>query len=173
MMRCYFTAWPQLKSLKQLKNLRRQKMLLKKLRNYLVVLTSLLTILIFVFPVYSAEKTETLTFEWEHTAGDVQVKTWEMDWGVIAGGPYTKLIDIPYADAVGGVYQAPVQAVVTGQPGTHETRYFILKACGDVPQEGGGTAYQCSDPSNEASFAFWIPSTGFSAPIKFTVKPQQ
>ena len=168
-----FTAWPQLKSQKLLKNLRRQEMLLKKLRNYLVVLTSLLIVLTLALPVYSAEKTETLTFEWEHTAGDVPVKTWQLEWGIAPGGPYTKLTDVPYADAVGGVYQAPVQAVVTGQPGTHETRYFILKACGDVPQEGGGTAYQCSDPSNEASYAFWIPSTGFSAPVQFTIKPNK
>lgn len=124
-------------------------------------------------PLISSAKTETLVFQWDYTAGEVPVTTWQMDWGVTAGGPYTKLADISYVDPGSAPYESPVEAVVTGQPGTHETRYFILRACGDVPLEAGGTEYQCSEPSNEVAYSFWIDVTGFSAPINFRTKPAQ
>jgi len=119
---------------------------------------------------WSAEKVQTLTFAWDYTpaAGQVAVTIWEMHWSVTEGGPYTKLADIPNS----GNLQAPITATVTGQPGTSETRYFVLKACGDAPKEGGGTEYLCSVPSNETSYAFWIDVTGFSAPVQFRILPQ-
>lgn len=144
-------------------------------------MTKLMKMLILMFVLcviwgnaFAADKTETLTFAWEHQSaeGNVPVTTWQMDWGVTAGGPYAKLSDIPYQDAVGGTYESPVQAVVTGQPGTNETRYFILRACGDVPQEDGSILYECSEPSNEVSYSFWIESTGFSVPMQFRIMAQ-
>jgi len=135
------------------------------------IITILIMILIFAVSAFCAEKTETLTFAWEHNpqANEVPITFWQMDWAVTAGGPYAKLGDIAYQDAVDGSYQSPVVAVVTGQPGTHETRYFILRACGDMPQEDGSTIYECSDPSNEVSYAFWIEPSGFSAPVQFRI----
>lgn len=135
----------------------------------------LIIVLIFTLAVFSVNATDTiktLTFAWEHEAGDVPVINWQMEWGVTAGGPYAKLGDIAYADAINGTYESPIQAVVTGQPGTHETRYFILRACGNVPQEDESIKYECSDPSNEVSHAFWITVTGFSAPVQFRIQEQ-
>jgi len=139
-----------------------------------MILILTIALIPFAGSVNAAEKVETLTFAWDHVSaeGGVAVVNWQMEWGVTAGGPYTKLVDIPYAATTGASYESPVQAVVTGQPGTHETRYFILRACGDVPIEGGGTEYQCSDPSNEVSYNFWIPAGGYSAPVQFRILPQ-
>ena len=119
---------------------------------------------------------ETITFEWDDPNEAGAVKNFEMYWGVTAGGPYTKLVVIPYA------LTSPVQATVTGPGGSTQTRFFVLTACGDMPQEGGGTEYRCSetddDPpkmafSNEVSHDFWIPVGSFSVPVQFRKVPTQ
>lgn len=120
----------------------------------------------------AAEKMQTLTFAWEYTIGDVPVITWQMNWAPTQGGPYTKLADIPFANSSTGTWESPVQATVIGAPGTHETRYFTLLACGNVPQSDGSTIYECSTPSNEVSYDFWIEPSGFSAPVQFRVMAQ-
>jgi hypothetical protein len=123
-----------------------------------------------VFCASAAEVSETVTFAWDHD-NPAAVKNFEMHWGVTAGGPYAELAVIPKSGAGPG-YESPVGAVVTGSPGTTETRFFVLRACGDIPQEGGGTVYECSTWSNEVSHAFWIPAEGYTAPIQFRILPQ-
>ena len=138
----------------------------------ILVLTALM---LFAFCINAGadEKTETLTFEWEQTSVEYLTQ-WEMHWGNAAGGPYESLVVLPYnAGDPAGTFSSPVEAVVTGQPATTETRYFVLRACGDVPIDAGQTEYQCSDFSNEVSYNFWIPVAGkFSVPIQFRIKAQ-
>lgn len=122
--------------------------------------------------VMADDSTETLTFAWDQDSVE-NLKQWEMHWGATPGGSYSKLTDITYAGGTGPTFESPVEAVVTGQPGTHETRYFVLRACGDLPQDDGSTAYECSDFSNEVSYGFWIPAKGFSIPMTFRITTQQ
>jgi hypothetical protein len=133
-----------------------------------VVLITLLA-----FALASIAKSETVTFEWDQE--DVtNLKEWKMEWGDSAGGPYVDLVTLPYNPGdPAGVFSSPVEAQVTGQQGTTVTKYFILRACGDIPQEGGGTLYECSDPSNEVAYGFWIPPGKFSVPIQFRIQPTQ
>jgi hypothetical protein len=133
--------------------------------------------LVLITSVDAADKIETLTFAWDDTNAAGMVKNFEMYWGTTAGGPYTKLAVIPYAAPP---HEAPIEATVSGAPGTTETRYFVLTACGDVAQEGGGTAYMCAGNeagdiafSNEISYGFWIEPDGFSVPIQFKILPVQ
>jgi hypothetical protein len=139
------------------------------------LVVSILTILFVVFSFQSVvadEVTETLTFEWEQD-DTTNLKEWVMAWGASAGGPYTDLITLPYsAGDPAGTFSSPVDAVVTGQQATTETRYFVLKACGDIPQGDGTTAYECSVWSNEASYGFWIPAGKFSVPVQFRIRAQ-
>ena len=95
----------------------------------------LLALLIFSPVALAADLTETLTFEWDIAADQDAIKDWRMKWGTTAGGPYAELGVIDKAAVtVGSEVSAPVEAVVTGQPGTHETRFFVLVACGDIAQ---------------------------------------
>jgi hypothetical protein len=124
---------------------------------------------------HGADTIVTKTFEWEQAEADLpRLVEWEMFWGVVAGGPYASLLKIPYDSSlpVQPTYEAPTTVTVTGPPGTTQTRYFVLKACGNIPQSDGTTKYECSDNSNEVSWDFWIAATGFSAPVKFSIKPE-
>ena len=110
------------------------------------LLSIMIMILVFTSTAFTAEITK--TFAWDEP-GDLEVITqWELHWSATQGGPYAKLIDIPKD----GNYQEPVTVDISGTPGTDQTRYFVLKACGNQLQSGGGTAYECSDDSNEVSF---------------------
>ncbi len=120
---------------------------------------------------FATEKIETVTFGWDQN-DLTNVTQWEMDWSVTAGGPYAQLTTIPYDGSSGTAFQSPIIATVTGEPGTTETRYFVLKACGDIPIEGGGTEYQCSSYSNEVSKGFWIPVGAYEVPINFRIIPE-
>lgn len=118
---------------------------------------------------YADDVTETLTFAWEQD--DVTNLTqWEMHWGDAAGGAYTQLLVLPYnAGDPAGTFQTPVNATVTGAQGTTVTKYFVLRACGDIPQAEGDPVYECSDWSNEVSYGFWIPAGQFSVPVQFRI----
>ena len=147
-------------------------MKLKNWKNWLVIAAiTPLMLLAFGGFVSAAETVKTVTFAWDQD--DVTNLTqWEMHWSVTAGGPYIKVATILYNEgSPAGAFESPVEATVTGNPGTTETRYFVLRACGDLPQEGGGTVYECSDDSNEISYGFWIPAGKFKVPINFRIVP--
>jgi len=128
----------------------------------------IIALIIILLPVLVSAAEITKTFAWDEP-DDLEVITqWELHWGVTPGGPYAKLIDIPKD----GNYQEPVTVDISGTPGSDQTRYFVLKACGNQPQSGGGTAYECSENSNEASFSVWIPANTFQVPVNFRIIPE-
>ena len=43
---------------------------------------------------------------------------------------------------------------------------------GVITTAGGGTAYECSENSNEISFSVWIPAAAFSVPVNFRILPE-
>jgi hypothetical protein len=138
----------------------------------LIILLALAFVVCICASAIAEDKTQTLTFAWEQD--DVTNLTgWEMHWGDAAGGPYVKLADLPYNPGdPAGTFQTPVTATVTGGQGSNVIKYFVLRACGDIPQEGGGTAFECSDWSNEVSYSFWIPAGKFSVPVQFRIEAQ-
>ena len=129
---------------------------------------SILVLLMVLMATTAFAAEQTRTFAWDEPSDLATIANWEMHWGNTQGGPYAKLIDIPKD----GDYTEPVTVDITGPPATNQTRYFILKACGDVPQEDGSTLYECSGNSNEASFTVWIPANKFEVPINFRILPE-
>jgi len=113
---------------------------------------------------------ETLTFEWRQT-DLTNLREWKLFWGDASGGPYTELSTIAYDGGSGPIYSSPADVNVTGDQGTNIVKYFVLIACGDVPQEGGSTEYMCSEDSNEVNYSFWIPAGMFSVPVEFRIIP--
>ena len=132
------------------------------LKNLLIVL------LIVLLPVLVSAAEITKTFAWDEPTDLAAIKNWEMHWGSTKGGPYAKLMDIPKD----GDYQSPVVVDITGPPGTNQTRYFVMKACGDVIQADASTKYECSENSNEVSFAVWIPANKYEVPVNFRILPE-
>ena len=139
---------------------------MKKIILAMIFLLAMLSIAI------SAETTKTLTFEWNQE--DVtNLKEWKLFWSNTPGGEYAEIAIIAYDPGVAGpVYSSPETIKVTGEQGTHVTKCFILRACGDVPQQGGGTKYLCSPDSNEVSYTFWIPAGQFSVPLDFKINAE-
>jgi len=141
------------------------------------ILILVLAVMIFVVPISLmfpsnyptiAEAAEiTKTFAWDEPSDLALIKNWEMHYGTTAGGPYAKLADI----AKDGDYESPVTVDITGPPASNQTRYFVMKACGDVPKGGDIVEYECSEFSNEASFTVWIPANKFQVPINFRILP--
>jgi len=126
-----------------------------------------LALVMFFFLAGSASA-EILTFEWNQV-DTTNLKEWKLFWGDTSGGPYTELSTIPYDGSPGPVYSSPAEANVTGDQGTNVVKYFVLIACGDVPQASGTPEYLCSEDSNEVSHSFWIPAGMFSVPIEFKI----
>ena len=138
------------------------------MRNLLsiVLLTFLLS-----FSVGVSASEITKTFAWD-TPSDFDIITkWELHWGNTTGGPYVKLTDIIKVPGQ-TVFEAPATVDISGPAATTQTRYFVLKACGDIPQADGGTVYECSGNSNETSFSVWIPANGCAVPVNFRVKAE-
>jgi len=130
---------------------------------------ALILFLLLATAVNAAEITK--TFAWD-TPADMDIITkWELHWGNTAGGPYVKLTDIIKV-AGQTVFEAPATVDISGPAATTQTRYFVLKACGDIPQAGGGTVYECSGNSNETDFSVWIPANGCEVPVNFRVKAE-
>jgi len=125
-------------------------------------------IVLFCFVSAAGAAEITKTFAWDEPADLALIKNWEMYWGTTKGGPYAKLMDIPKD----GNYEEPVTVDISGPPATNQTRYFVMKACGDLLQEDGTTKYECSEDSNEASFTVWIPATQFKIPVNFRILPE-
>lgn len=142
------------------------------MRKAFVAICVALWLLFSFFSVAQADEiTKTLTFQWEQH-DKTNLKEWRLYWSESAGGPYdsTPIAVIPYDPASPGpTYQSPADAKITGTQATHIVKYFVLVACGDIPQADGSTKYGCSDNSNEVSYDFWIPAGKFSVPIKFLI----
>lgn len=131
-----------------------------------------LFLIFFVTDLFAEDVTKTLTFEWDQT-DTTNLKDWRLYWGDAQGGPYdtAPVAVIPYdSTQTGPTYSSPASATVTGSPATTVTKYFVLVACGDIPQPDGTTDYQCSTNSNEVSHDFWIPAGKFSVPVNFSIK---
>jgi hypothetical protein len=134
-------------------------------------LFGLVLVLMFVFSVnvLAAETTKTITFGWTQE-DTTNLKEWKIFWSDTAGGPYTEVAIIPYnSGEAGPEYTGSKNMNVSGNQGTHVTKYFIVRACGDIPQEDGTVAYSCSADSNEVSYAFWVPAGTFSIPLEFKI----
>jgi len=133
---------------------------------------TVLGILIALLFCYSVGFAETLTFEWTQE-DTTNLKEWKLFWSEVSGGPYTEIAVITYDSAAGGpIYNSSQDIVVTGDQATHVMKYFVLIACGDIPQSDGSTKYLCSEDSNEVSHDFWISAGQFSVPINFKIVVQ-
>jgi hypothetical protein len=133
-----------------------------------LVFIAIIFIFTFAHQAYALDKT--VTFAWDpHDQIDI-IKNFELHWANQQGGPYGQLAVIAKADAIDN--EEPIQATVTGNPATTVIRYFVLKACGDLPQEDGSTLYECSGPSNEISVDFWIPAEAYKVPVNFRIVPE-
>lgn len=143
-------------------------MLSKILKKFLIIASIMM--LLFVPFAISADKVETLTFEWDQE-DTTNLKEWRLYWSDTAGGPYeeTPVAVISYTGGVGPTFEGDATASVVGEQGSTVTKHFVLVACGDIPQEGGGTVYECSENSNEVAYNFWIPAGRFSVPINFRI----
>jgi len=128
----------------------------------------LMMALCFALPAIGADKVETVTFAWDQEDLTL-VKDWELHWGDATGGPYVKATTFQYTGAPNTTFEGATPLTVTGAPASTVTKYFVLKACGDV--EGETPLRQCSDWSNEVSYGFAIPFDGFSAPVQFRIVP--
>ena len=136
------------------------------------LLIALLSIAFIASLAMAGSVTKTVTFGWTQE-DTTNLKEWDLLWSDSSGGPYTSLVKIPYNTGdPAGDFQSPTEAIVTGDQATNVVKYFIMKACGDIPQADGTTVYKCSDPSNEVSASFWIPAGEFSVPVNFRVISQ-
>jgi hypothetical protein len=110
---------------------------------------------------------ETVTFAWDAHPQIDRITHFVMSWADQQGGPYAELVQISKENAID--WQEPVEAVVSGPPETTVTRYFVLAACGDVTKEDNSIVNECSDPSNEVAYDFYIPFGGFEVPVNFRI----
>ena len=112
---------------------------------------------------------ETLTFQWNQPDA-TNLKEWRLYWSDSVGGPYDiqEIAVIPYSGGE-GPFTTSATPEVPGQQSTFVKKYFVLVACGDLPQSDGTTKYECSENSNEVSHDFWIPAGKFSVPIQFEI----
>jgi len=116
----------------------------------------------------AAEKV--VTFAWDEPADLEIIERWELYWSETAGGPYTKISDIPKVEGM-TVFQAPATVDVTGPAGSIQERFFVLIACGTL-QEAGAPVFKCSANSEEISHEFIIPPGEFKVPVNFRVKAE-
>ncbi len=118
------------------------------------------------------EIAETLTFAWEQPGDKELLKNWRLYWSEVADGPYETepVVIIPYTGGPGPTFSSPALAKVEGEQGTTVKKFFVLVACGDIPQPTGGTKYECTGNSNEVNYDFWIPVGKFEIPVKFEIK---
>lgn len=136
----------------------------------LLFIFGLVLVFVFVSIAWADSTVKTLTFEWTQE-DTTNLKEWKLFWSDTSGGEYTEAATIIYDPEIPGpVYTSPEILTVSGEQGTHVLKYFVLRACGDVPTESGGTEYKCSGDSNEVSHKFWIPAGMFSVPINFSIK---
>lgn len=131
------------------------------------IILLLTVLLVGVFPLFvqAEDKVETVTFAWDQPDRTLLEK-WEMHWGDAPGGPYVKMTDLIYQGQDQDAFESPIEATVSGAPASTVIKFFVLRACGTV--EG---TLECSDWSNEVSYAFVIPFDGFQVPVNFRIVP--
>lgn len=135
------------------------------------ILTILLSIMLLSSIAVIADS-YTVTAQWDQS-DTTNLKEWKLFWSDTSGGPYTEIMVIPYDPAAGGpTYTSPASVDVTGPQGTMVKKYFVMIACGDIPQADSTTKYECSVDSNQAEYDFWIPAGKFSIPLNFEIKAQ-
>lgn len=124
-------------------------------------------LLLLVLPSVALTAEITKTFAWDEPTDLDLITRWELYWSETAGGPYTKVVEIPkVVDQT--VFQAPATVDIIGSPGSRQARYFVLIACGTV-QEDGQPVFKCSENSNEISEIFNIAALEFKVPVNFRV----
>ena len=106
---------------------------------------------------FAAENQTTLTFAWGQDTTNLD--HWTLYQSNVAGGPYTKVLDIPWNGQSSSAYTASNNFVITGNPGETITKYFVVTAS-SVTEESGN--------SNEISYAFLIPAP-ISTPFSLTI----
>ena len=140
---------------------------MKKLLRALLIFVVGVSWFLYASNVMAAEKVQTITAQWEQT-DTTNLKEWKIFWSDTSGGPYTEILVITYdPTSTGPTYSSPTTVQVIGNPATTVKKYFVMIACGDIPQEDGTTKYECSENSNEPSVDFWIPAGRFSVPLTF------
>lgn len=139
--------------------------------NQLKIMKKVFIVLLLTVLSVSFAFAETLTFQWNQD-NTTNLKEWRLYWSDSPNGPYDvqEVAIIPYTASGGPVYTSPVTpAEVSGEQGTFVKKYFVLVACGDLPQPDGTTEYECSENSNEVTHDFWIPAGKFSVPVEFQI----
>ena len=113
-----------------------------------------------IFPIFafSAEVNPTLRFSW--TQDTANLDHWTLYQGSQTGGPYTEIMNIPWAGILGATYSALNTFTITGNPGENITKYFILTSTST-----SGTESECS---NEVGYVFEFPII-MAAPQSLTV----
>lgn len=137
-----------------------------------VAVSALVMVFLFAWFAEAGETIETKTFGWNagsNWATSPPTK-FKMFWNDSESGEYA-LMETFEASGTGGPdsFSSPLEVTVSGPPSTWVTKYFVLKACGDVQQEDGSTQEICSDPSNVLEQKFWIKFDGYSIPVRFRV----
>ena len=120
-----------------------------------------------LLPVLVSAAEITKTFAWDEPTDLDIISSWQLYWSETAGGPYTKISDIPKVEGM-TVFQAPATVDVIGPSGSIQERFFVLIACGTV-QEAGAPVLKCSANSEEISYEFIIPATKFKVPVMFRI----
>ena len=106
---------------------------------------------------YADDTTLNLIFTWDQDTTNLD--HWTLYQSDVAGGPYTKVIDIPWNGQTTEHYTATNSFTVTGNPGDTVTKYFMVTASSTTEESG---------PSNEVSQEFLIPAH-ISAPFSLTI----
>lgn len=122
-----------------------------------------------LFPVYtnaaSGAVAQTMTFSWEQVEAELyDLAGWVLYSADAAGGPYTKVIEVPFTAVVPPVttFEASAPFNITGTTGTTVNKYFVVTA---KNKDGVESEY-----SNEVNHGFVIPSLIPSKPFNLIIK---
>ena len=132
------------------------------MKKVLAALSIFLVIILIPFFALAAEQTR--TFAWDEPTDLAIIERWEIYVSETSGGPYVKATEIPKIE--GQIFQANSTVDIIGAPGSEQTRYFVILACGTV-LEAGQPVDKCSDNSNEVNFSVDIPALEFKVPVNF------
>lgn len=137
---------------------------MKRWFKFLTILLILLSTVAFAADI---TKQATISLEMQDTTN---LKEWKLLMADTSGGETlsSAVLTIAY-EGGSGAFSKQESIPISGSQGTHVVKYFTMVACGDVPQEEGGTQYMCSAQSNEVSVDFWIPAGQFSVPLTFDI----
>lgn len=106
--------------------------------------------------------TDELTFKWNYdTTWLPKITNWSLWESATSGGPFTKVVDIPYDPNASQPYSTNVAIVVPD--GSKVTKYYVL-----VTHRGAVNNYRFSSNSNEVSVTInKMPPT---SPFEFKIK---